>query len=238
MSASALKTQLEDLLKARRLQRDAPPLRGERRQTPLPSGLAALDELLGGGWPRGQVSEAHGLASSGRTGLALAAAAALTRRGALAAWVDPLDRFSPSSAADTGADLARLLWLRGPRPGALKGAGALSRSLAATDVLLGSSLFDLVVLDLAGVPRSDLNRLPHTTWHRLQRTVGPLPVVLLLLADAHLSHGPGGVSLVLSPEEGRWVGQGPGRLLTGLSTQAHWSRRLPGRRLTLQSFTG
>lgn len=232
MSTSALKTRLEDLLKARRLQRDEPPLRGERRATPLPSGLAPLDDLLGGGWPRGQVSEAHGLASSGRTGLALAAAAALTRRGALAAWVDPLDRFSPESAAEAGADLARLLWLRGPRP------GGLTRSLAATDVLLGSSLFDLVVLDLAGVPRADLNRLPHTTWHRLQRTVGTLPVVLLLLADAHLAHSPGGVSLALSPEEGRWVGQGPGRLLTGLSMQAQWSRRLPGRRLTLQSVTG
>lgn len=230
MSSPALKAQLEDLLKAHRLQREAPPLRGERRLAPLPTGLSSLDELLDGGWPRGQVSEAWGAASSGRTGLALAAAAALTGQGALAAWVDPADRWSPASAAEAGADLARLLWLRGPRP------GGLPRALAATDVLLGSGLFDLVVLDLAGFPRSDLARLPHTTWHRLQRTVAPLPVVLLILADAHLAHGPGGVSLALSPAEGCWVGQGPGRLLTGLSTQAHWSRRVQGRRLHLPAF--
>ena len=229
--SAALKSQLEDLLKARRLQRDAPPLRGERRLSPLSSGLRALDELLGGGWPRGQVSEAHGLASSGRTGLALAGVSALTRKGALAAWVDPLDRFSPASASDAGVDLARLLWLRGPRP------GGLSRALAATDVLLGSSLFDLVVLDLAGVPRADLGRLPHTTWHRLQRTVGPLPVVLLLLTDAHLAHGPGGVSLALSPGGGHWIGQGPGRLLTGLASQAQWSRRVQALRFDLQAFS-
>lgn len=230
MAVSPLKSQLEDLLKAHRLQAEAPPLRGERRLSPLSTGLSALDQLLDGGWPRGQLSEAFGLSSSGRTGLALAAVAHLSRRGALAAWVDPADRFNPSSAAEAGVDLARVLWLRGPRP------GGVSRAVSATDVLLGSGLFDLVVLDLAGIPASDLNRLPHTTWLRLQRTVSPLPVALLLLADVHVAHGPGGASLALSPEGGHWTGHGPGRLLTGLTTEASRTRRAQGVRFDLQAF--
>src|SRR5262245_20701778 len=107
------KAALEDLLRVRRLQADAPPLRGEARRAPLPTGIAPLDAMLAGGLPRGQLSEIHGPASSGRTGLALAAAAHATRSGTLAAWVDPADRLDPASAAAAGVDLSRLLWLRG-----------------------------------------------------------------------------------------------------------------------------
>ena len=96
---SALKLALEDLLKVQRLTADGPSLRGEdRRATPLATGVPGLDELLFGGLPRGQVSEIHGPASSGRTGIALAVAACATRAGALAAWVDPQDHLDPRSA--------------------------------------------------------------------------------------------------------------------------------------------
>jgi hypothetical protein len=110
------KRALEALLRARRLQREAPPLRGEdRRLRPLPTGIAALDGLTGGGFPRGQLSQVHGPASSGRTGVLVSLLASATAAGALAALVDPLDRFDPASAAAAGADITRLLWLRGPR---------------------------------------------------------------------------------------------------------------------------
>src|SRR2546426_840535 len=100
---SALKHTLEDLLRVRRLQADAPPLRGQdRRLSPLPTGVAVVDELLVGGLPRGQVSEVHGPPSAGRTGLVLALASRVTRAGALAGWVDPRDRFDPGTAAGAG----------------------------------------------------------------------------------------------------------------------------------------
>jgi len=115
-SPAERKRALEDLLRTRRLQADAPPLRGEdRRLRPLATGIAEMDALLGGGFPRGALSEIHGPASSGRTGALLALLARTTGRGALAALVDPLDRLDPSSAAAAGAELSRLLWLRGPR---------------------------------------------------------------------------------------------------------------------------
>lgn len=220
--AIALKQTLEELLRVRRLQADAPPLRGQdRRLSPLPTGVGAVDALLGGGLPRGQVSEVHGLASAGRTAVAVGLACRTTRAGALAGWVDPQDSFDPGAAAGAGVDLARLLWLRGradhPR--------ALPEAVAATGTLLGSGLFDLVVLDLAGAAPVEIQRLPGATWIRLQRMIETTPTALVLVADAHVAHGPGGASLALTPGAARWCGPpGPGRLLGGLSTELRAGR--------------
>ena len=250
---SALKSALEDLLRARRLSADAPPLRGEdRRLRPVPTGVAAIDAMLFGGFPRGQLSEVHGPPSSGRTGLALALLARSTRAGALAALVDPADRLDPASAAVAGVGLPRLLWLRGPRQGietprgspapatALRypGPSALAEVVAAVGTLAGSGLFEVVVLDLAGVPEAERRRLPGATWLRLQRTVEDTPCVLLLVADRHVAAGPGGVSLALAPAGPRWSGPpGPGRLLRGLAAQASAGRHgLRRAELLLRTF--
>lgn len=223
MAASPVKSALEELLRAHRLQSEAPPLRGERRAAPLPTAIAAIDELIGGGFPRGQVSEVYGSASSGRTAVVVAAVAAALRRGALGAWVDPADRFDPASAAESGLDLARLLWLRGRAEAG--GRAGVARAVSAAGTLLGSGLFELVVLDVAAVPAGELARLPHTTWLRLQRTVENVPSALVLVAQAHAAHGPSGVSLAMESREASWGGSGPGRLLTGLAVSAACGRR-------------
>ena len=154
-SLAERKRALEDLLRARRLQADAPPLRGEdRRLRSLATGIAEVDALLGGGFPRGALSEIHGPASSGRTGALLALLAQTTGRGALAAFVDPLDRLDPSSAAAAGAELSRLLWLRGRRCASEEPSPKmLADATAAVATLASSGLFDVVALDLAGACR-------------------------------------------------------------------------------------
>ena len=222
---SALKLALEDLLRTQRLTAEGPPLRGEdRRGTALATGVPGLDELLFGGLPRGQISEIHGPASSGRTGIALAVAARATRAGALAAWVDPHDRLDPRSAADAGVDLGRLLWLRGAPAGS--GPRPLLAAVSGLGTLLGSGLFELVVLDLGGVARAGLQRLPGATWIRLQRLIEPQPGALLLVADAHVTHGPAGVSLALRGAGASWSGApGPGRLLRGLTAEVKAGRQ-------------
>ena len=220
------KRELEALLRARRLQRDAPPLRGEdRRLRPLATGLAGLDALLGGGFPRGQLSQWHGPASSGRTGVLHALVAEVTRRGALAALVDPLDAFDPGSAVAAGADLARLLWLRGPR-----GAGedappkALADATAAAATLAGSGLFELVVLDVAGAGRA-LRSLPAATWLRLHRLVEETPTALLIVGDGHVACSASGAALALEPLGPRWSGAtGPARLLHALAARVRAGR--------------
>src|SRR5437667_410415 len=65
----------------------------------LSTGLAVLDEALGGGLPRGRVTELAGSPSTGRTGLACAIAATATRAGETIAWVEPADAPDPGSAA-------------------------------------------------------------------------------------------------------------------------------------------
>ncbi|HXY39309.1 MAG TPA: hypothetical protein VEQ10_06545 [Vicinamibacteria bacterium] len=217
---------LEDLLRARRLRHDAPPLRGEdRRLRALASGLPAVDALLGGGFPRGQLSEVHGPASSGRTSVLLSLVARLTAGGGLVALIDPLDRLDPSSAAAAGTCLERLLWLRGPRAAhedtPLK---ALAAATSATATLAGSGLFELVALDLAGESGA-AQALPAATWLRLQRLVEETPTALLLVADRHLACGPGGITLALEPAGACWSGPpGPACLLRGLLARASTGR--------------
>src|SRR5207245_2219267 len=221
---SSLKVVLEDLLRARRLQADEPPLRGEdRRGRALATGIAPLDDLLHGGFPRGQVSEVHGTPSSGRTGLVLALVARLTRAGSLVAWVDPADRLDPTSAATAGVALPRLLWVRGD--GRARDARELLAAVSAVGTLLGSGLFEAVILDLAGVPAAVRQRLPGATWIRLQRMVEGQPTALLLLADGHVAHGPGGATLALKAAGPRWTGAAPGRLLCGIGAEVREARR-------------
>src|SRR5213592_3837240 len=108
---------LESLLRARQLDRTlttALPEIDPRDESALaPSGVTALDARLGGGFPRGQLSELVGPRSSGRTSLVLQLLASATARGELVALVDALDMCDVESAAAAGVDLDRLLWVRG-----------------------------------------------------------------------------------------------------------------------------
>jgi hypothetical protein len=75
------------------------------------SGIREIDELSGG-LPRGCLSEICGPASSGRTSVLLSALAAATRRQEVCALVDVTDALDTVSAAATGVELERLLWIR------------------------------------------------------------------------------------------------------------------------------
>lgn len=225
-SVAERKRALEGLLRARRLQADQPPLRGEdRRHKPLATGIAELDPLLGGGFPRGELSQIHGPVSSGRTGVLLALLARTTSSGALVALVDPLDRLDPASAKAAGVDLERLLWLRGPRgEGEEPQAKTLAQATGAVATLTGAGLFDVVALDLAGAGH-ERRRLPATTWLRLQRLVENTKAALVLVADAHVACSPGGRTLALEPAGLRFSGPpGPARLLRTLTARARAGR--------------
>src|SRR5690349_17302847 len=89
---------LESLLRARRLDRTLTTAIGiQDRRDPrddsaiAATGVTALDAYLGGGFPRGQLSEIVGVRSSGRASVMLQLMAAATARGELVAVVDALD---------------------------------------------------------------------------------------------------------------------------------------------------
>lgn len=92
-----------------------------------PCGVAELDAVLGGGFPRGSLVELCGSASSGRTSLALSLLAQSTARQETCAFVDVSDALDPSSLAAAGVDLARVLWVR---CGEMQGKAATAESSA------------------------------------------------------------------------------------------------------------
>src|SRR5215217_3686304 len=100
---------LESLLRARQLDRTLttalPPIDPRDESALAPSSITSLDARLGGGFPRGQLSELVGPRSSGRTSVVLRMIAAATARGELVALVDALDMLDVESAAAAGVDL-------------------------------------------------------------------------------------------------------------------------------------
>ncbi len=76
------------------------------------TGIPALDELLEGGLPLGAITEMVGPECSGRTSLALSFLSQMRQAGKVCAWIDVSNALDPESAAATGVDLSRLLWVR------------------------------------------------------------------------------------------------------------------------------
>ena len=152
--------------------------------TMAPTGIVAIDDALGGGLPRGHLSEIVGGRSTGRASALCAAFAAATARGDLVALVDTLDTFDPESGAAAGIDLSRLLWIRGRAGGGGDGMQrTVDRALKALGLLLQADAFGVVALDLANVPDRLLRRIPFTTWFRLPRVIEGRPTACVLVAD-------------------------------------------------------
>ena len=150
----------------------------------LPTGVPALDQLTGG-LPRGALTELCGGLSSGRTSVLHALLARATAASEACALIDASDAFDPRSAHASGADLNRLLWVRGDPerinhikrdPGA-----HVDQALKAADLLLQAGGFGLAVIDLADVPPRIARRVPLTSWFRFRRVVENTRTVLLVI---------------------------------------------------------
>lgn len=193
----------------------------ERRQA-LATGLAPLDALLGGGFPRGRISEVVGGRGSGRTSLALTSLGRATADGELVAFVDTADGLDPASAQALGVNLAGLLWVRC--------GGALRTAVQAADVLVRGGGFGVVLVDLGDLPPWTLARVPAAAFVRLQRAVEGTPTALLFAGPRRVAGSLAAVAVALQPGRVRWAQGGP-QLLTELATEARLVRsreRPPG----------
>ncbi len=186
----------------------------------VPTGMAALDARLEGGLPRGQVSEVIGPRSSGRLAIIVSALAGATARGELVALIDPLDMFDPVSAA-ANVDFQRLLWIRGEPSGSARVSlsceygtlqKSLDRAVKALNIVLQAGPhawqprvgpeaggFGLVVLDLGEVAAQAIQRLPYTTWLRLQRVIEGSATACVLIGTEPIARSSGGVTVLLAP---------------------------------------
>jgi hypothetical protein len=136
----------------------------------FPTGLARLDHVLGGGFPRGRVSEVVGPGCCGRTSLALALLARTTARGELGVVVDRADAFDAVSAAAAGVDLERVLWVRPP---------GVPEALRSVEHVLQAGGFPLVLLDLCAEGAQP--RIPAAAWPRLRKAAAATASALVLL---------------------------------------------------------
>jgi hypothetical protein len=119
----------------------------------LPTGWSPLDSLLGGGLPKGAVTQfliPH-ISSGGTTVLHEIIAA---MHDVSVALIDSKDCFEPV------ADYPLLLWIR---------CSNVLQALKATDLILRDGNLSLAILDFKETPDKELRKIPATAWYRFQR---------------------------------------------------------------------
>lgn len=197
-----------------------------RRDESIPTTLAPFDALLGGGLPRGKMTELTGRRGAGRFSIVLAALAAATSMGEAAVLVDLGDHLDPQIAEANGVDLRRLLWIR---PKTLKEAVMSAETIAATG-------FQLVVLD-TGVHPMRGRRAPDAAWVRLARSAEAHGTALLVSTPYPLTGTASEAVVTAARTRMRWLGRGRSpRVLAGaaidLRLEKHRHRK-PGAHETL-----
>jgi hypothetical protein len=208
----ALDALLRDL--GPRLRRGGGPAAAPRR---LATGLVDLDRLLGGGFARGRLSEVAGPVSSGRTSLALALLARVTRKGEVAAAIDAADAFDPASARAAGARLDRVLWVRPP---------GTREALKSAERLLETGGFALLLLDLARPDAEAGPRVAGSAWPRLARAAAAAETAVVVLSAGRQTGTAADLAVEMGPARPGFTGTPP--LLEGLEVEAVLVRRRGG----------
>jgi hypothetical protein len=171
-------------------------LEKQRRHEALPTSIAPLDALLGGGLSRGKVTEIAGRGARWPVVIALLAAA--TSIGEAAALIDLGDGFDPQVGEYAGIDLRRMLWVR---PQTLK------QAVTAAE-MLGATGFQLVVLD-TGIGRRRGPRVPDAAWVRLARVAESHGATLLVSATWPLTGTTSEAMVRAGRTKGLWIGTHP-----------------------------
>jgi hypothetical protein len=216
-SSSALRIQTEHALEHRFPSVLSPATRAIREAAS--TGIPEIDELLSGGLPIGAISELAGLASSGRTSIAMAYLAHRTGDGNVCAWVDANDSFDPESAAANGVGLKQLLWVRCQNSptdqsartkfyvGKDKPWTRLDQAIRATDLLLQAGGFAAIVLDLADVAIEHASRIPLATWFRFRQAADRTRCSLIVLGKVPYAQSSAAVVIECKPRRAETAGE-------------------------------
>lgn len=140
--------------------------------TRLVTGLPFLDSVIGGGLPKGAITESISpQISAGSASLISVLLQAAHRDRYFLALIDGRDSFDPGPLGNSC--LRHLLWVRCHN--ALE-------TIKAADLLLRDGNFPLVIADLVLNPPDELHRIPQTNWYRLQRLVEATSTAFLVLS--------------------------------------------------------
>lgn len=163
----------------------------------IPSGSLALDQALGGGWPRSRVVEIFGMESSGKTLLSLHTIAQAQKLGGRCAFFDVEYAFDPVHASNHGVDVDELLLAR-PEYG--------EQALEAVIKLCESNEFDVIVVDSVPslIPKAMvesgledqhyalLAKLMSSTMQKITPVVGNSKTLLIFINQLRKSMNPYG----------------------------------------------
>jgi recA bacterial DNA recombination protein len=139
--------------------------------TRLVTGLSYLDQYIGGGLPRGAITELISpRTSAGSASLIHAFIRGAYRDNYFVALIDGHDSFDPCGLDNVL--LQHLFWIRCSKA---------SEAIKAADLLLRDGNFPLVIVDLVLNAPEELRKIPQTTWYRLQRLVELIPAACLVL---------------------------------------------------------
>jgi hypothetical protein len=223
-----------------------------RKDRRIVSGLHSIDGLIDGGIIRGRISEIIAEPGAGKTSLASAFAASVTRREA-AAWIEASDEFDPASVAATGVELARLLWVSCRQPTLRRRsthvgddhraaasrfhvipptqakaaqAKACAHGLKAAEWILAAGGFGLVILDFGMIAY----QLPQSSALRLARAAERSGAAVLVLAPRRMCGTFAALSLTLRRERVCFSRSRPGGpvLFSGLNLEARVARNKLG----------
>ncbi len=215
---AALRSRLRS---ARELERE---LRQTAAEGAFPTAVPALDRLLDGGLPRGQLVELIGSRSSGRFSLLLAALAAVTSVGEAAALIDLGDGLDPEAALSLG-----------DRPGA-PALGPAARPQEGPGRRRDADRRRLPPGGARSRPAAGARRWPRggeASWLRLARTARAHRSALLVGTPYRVSGTAAAMVLKAGRSRAAWRGAGGSpRLLAGAAARIVLEKcrsRLPGR---------
>jgi recombination protein RecA len=115
----------------------------------ISTGSLVLDSILGGGLGKGRIVEVYGAESSGKTTIALTAAADVQSRGGTVAFIDFENALDPRYATKLGVDIPNM---------ALSQPDYAEQGLQLVEDLAASAVVDLIIVDsvAALVPKIEL----------------------------------------------------------------------------------
>jgi len=146
----------------------------------IPTGIPTIDSKIGG-ISLHTLTEICGstVASSGKTSVLISLLAQATQQERFCALVDSKDSFDPASAKASGVDLQHLLWVRCGK--SKQNLRPLEQAFKVADMLLQSSGFGLIAVDLSETAEKLIRRIPVSTWFRFSRVVEQQPTALIFI---------------------------------------------------------
>ena len=140
--------------------------------TLLITGLSFLDRAIGGGFPKGAITELISpQPSAGSASLIHVLLHAAQRDRYFLALIDGRNSFDPQPLGN--ACLRHLLWVR---------CTSAFEAIKAADLLLRDGNFPLMIVDLVLNTPEELRKIPQTSWYRLQRLAEAAPTACLVLS--------------------------------------------------------